>query len=80
MTELTQAYKTIIDALPDIVIVLDEGGCVVDINKARQMSDIVPSSILGKPLAQFISFAGFQHVIDTQDRGYHEFERNSHSY
>jgi PAS domain S-box-containing protein len=80
MTELTQAYKTIIDGLPDIVIVLDEGGCVVDVNEAGQVSDVVPSSILGKPLTQFFSFAGFQHVIDTQDQGYHEFEWNSHSY
>lgn len=80
MTEFTQDYKSIIDCLPDIVFVIDEGGCVVDVNKAGQMSGIVPSSILGKPLTQIASFAAFQDVIDTQDQGDHEFEWNGHSY
>jgi PAS domain S-box-containing protein len=80
MTELTQAYKTIINCIPDSVIVCDEGGCIVDVNEAGQMSGVVPSSVLGKPLTQFFSFAGFQDVIDTKDHGYHEFEWNGHSY
>lgn len=80
MTGFTQAYKTIIDCLPDIVIVFDEGGCVVDVNKAGLTTGIVPSSILGKPLTQVFSFTTFQNVIDTQDQGYHEFEWNGQSY
>lgn len=52
----------------------------MDVNKAGQISGIVPSSILGKPLTQVFSFAAFQDVIDTQDQGDHEFEWNGHSY
>lgn len=52
----------------------------MDVNKAGQISGIVPSSILGKPLTQIFSFAAFQDVIDTQDQGDHEFEWNGHSY
>ena len=45
IAELTQAYKAIIDCLPDIAFVVDGGGYVVDVNKAGQISGILPSSV-----------------------------------
>ena len=80
IAELTQAYKAIIDCLPDIAFVVDGGGYVVDVNKAGQISGILPSSVLGKPLTQIFPSAELQNVIDTQGQGEYEFKWNGHSY
>lgn len=80
MTDFSEEYKTIIDCLPDIVIVLDAGGHVVYINQAGQRAGIVPPSILGKPLREIFSSAAFQNVIDAQGQESNEFEWNGKSY
>jgi len=80
ITELTQAYKAIIDCLPDIALVVDGEGHVVDVNQAWHVAGIVPHPVLGKPFTQIFPSAAFQDGIDTQGQGEREFEWNGRSY